>query len=210
MREDLTVIYVTSNRENPEFESRIQKSLLDAVDGTPIISVSQKPTALGHNICIGDVGASPQNVLRQMITGARASTTRYVAIAEADFLYPREFFEFVPRTDDTFYYPDNVYILWVNHSRFFKKHLHEMLSVTAREHFITTLETVASQPFTHIVTSIGRITKQGYFHTEVPLVTFKTRNGMHWKSKYVRRGSRKELPQWGSVTDLVKKFCEGS
>lgn len=206
MRDDLTVVYVTSNREDPAFECRIQKTLLEATDGIQLISVSQKPIDLGKNICIGDVGAKPENVLKQMIIGAKEAATKFIAIAEADFLYPKEFFEFVPPTDDTFYYPDNVYILWINHNRFFPKKIREMLSVTNREHFVKILETVASRPFEHIVTSVKGLTKQDTFHTEIPLVTFKTREGMHWRSPFSRDGSKKVLPQWGSAQGTIRRY----
>ena len=203
---DTTAIYVTSNREKPEFENKIKAALLESARGLPIISVSQKPIDLGQNICIGDVGASPQNVLKQMILGAKAATTRYVAIAQADFLYPKEFFEFVPPTDDTFYYPDHVYILWTNHSRFFRKKLREMLSVTNREHFVKILEIVASQPFDHIVKKVSQLTKQDVFWTDIPLVTFKTKEGMHWRSPFQPKSSKKVLPLWGSANGVLRRF----
>ena len=102
-RTDLTVIYYTNNLEKPEFEGRIQKTLKESTDslGVPIISVSQKPIDFGKNICVGGVGASSQNAFRQLQIGAMEAKTRFVCPAEADFLHPREYFEFVPPSDRT-------------------------------------------------------------------------------------------------------------
>ena len=101
---DLTAIYYTCNRERPEFERRIQETLLEAMGDIPLISVSKKPIDLGHNICVGDVpgGDSSQNAYRQFQIGARAATTKWVCPVEADFLYPPEYFTFEPEREDTF------------------------------------------------------------------------------------------------------------
>jgi len=206
MRDDLTVVYITSNREDESFERKIIESMKEAIGGLPVISVSQKPLDFGENICIGDVGAKPENVLRQLILGAKAAKTKFVAVGESDFLYPKEFFEFVPPRDDTFYYPDNVYIWWTHHSRFYRKNLREMLSVTNREHFINVLEKVLDGLDGHIASRVGKFTSKGAFWTDIPLVTFKTRNGMHWRSPYKKDGWKRELPQWGTADNLREKY----
>ena len=203
---DLTVVYVTSNREDEKFEGKIIDALKESATDLPIVSVSQKPIDFGENICVGDIGAKPENVLKQLIIGAKAAKTRFVAVGESDFLYPKTFFEFVPPRDDTFYYPDNVYIFWVNRSRFYRKRLREMLSVTNREHFISVLEKVLDGLNDHIANRVKVFTKQGAFWTDIPLITFKTRNGMHWKSPFIKEGSTKKLPQWGTAQDLLNNF----
>ena len=203
---DTTVIYITSNQERVEFENKIIESLVASANGLPIISVSQKPINLGQNICVGNIGAKPENVLRQLIIGAQAAKTRFIAVGESDFLYPKEFFQFIPPTDDTFYYPDNVYIFWCHHNRFYRKQLREMLSVTNREHFANILERVLNSSFEHIVNSVKQITKQDTFHTDIPVITFKTRQGMHWKSPFQKHNWEKILPYWGTPDDLRKKY----
>jgi len=207
MRDDLTVVYITSNREDERFENRIIESLKEAIGGLPVVSVSQKPMDFGENICIGDIGAKPENVLRQLIIGAKAAKTRFVTVGESDFLYPKEFFEFVPPRDDTFYYPDEVYLLWAHRTRFFRKNIREILSVTNREHFISVLERVQSSKFLNITHKISKYTKQDTFKTDIPLVTFKTRKGMHWRSPYSSHGHKTELPFWGKASDVIRKYC---
>lgn len=208
INKDLTVVYVTSNREDWRFESKIIDALKESAGSLSVVSVSQKPIDFGENICVGDIGAKPENVLKQLIIGAKAAKTRFIAVGESDFLYPKAFFEFVPPRDDTFYYPDNVYIFWINHSRFYRKTIREMLSVTNREHFINVLEKIADGLNDHIVNRVRKFTKQDKFWTDIPLVTFKTRNGMHWRSPFKANNSRRELPQWGTADDLRKKFIK--
>jgi len=203
---DTTIIYITSNREDELFESKIKASLLEAKGDLPIISVSQKPIDFGTNICLGDIGARPENVLLQLIIGARNAATKFIAVGESDFLYPNEFFKFIPPRDDTFYYPGNAYIIWKGKPKFYRKQFREMLSVTNREHFIKTLETVLNSKFDHITNSVKTLTLQDSFYTDIPLITFKTKNGLHWKSPYSRSGSRDELPYWGTAKDVLRKY----
>ena len=56
-----TIVYYTSNRENPDFENRITFRLLKTAKklNMPLINVTQKPMpGFGKNICVGDVGVS--------------------------------------------------------------------------------------------------------------------------------------------------------
>ena len=102
-KNDLTVIYYTSNWldiHNPYFLENTKKQLLIAIGDLPLISVSQKPIVFGQNICVGDIGRSHLNVYRQILTGAKAAKTKYVATAEDDILYSYEHFHnYVPEKD---------------------------------------------------------------------------------------------------------------
>ena len=51
--ENRTIIFYSSNRENERFEKFITDNLVKNSNGLPIISVTQKPMDLGHNICVG-------------------------------------------------------------------------------------------------------------------------------------------------------------
>ncbi len=65
--EDLTIIYCTSNQEDPVFEKKIQDNILKA--GLPIISVSHKPIDFGDNICIGEQEVSYRTLFKQLYIG---------------------------------------------------------------------------------------------------------------------------------------------
>jgi len=94
---DLTIIYYTSNyldEKNPYFLENTKKQLLKAAGDLPIISVSQRPTKIGQNICVGSIGRSHFNIYKQILIGAKAAKTKWVAMAEDDILYSEQHFNF--------------------------------------------------------------------------------------------------------------------
>lgn len=92
MKDLLTVIYYTSNREEKEFENKVKAKLLEVIGKLPLISVSQKPIDFRKNICVGDVGVCDANLFRQIQIGCEAANTPFVISAETDCLYPPEYF----------------------------------------------------------------------------------------------------------------------
>lgn len=96
---NITVVYYTSNyleTKKPKFVEKTREQLLKAIDNLPMVIVSQKPTIFGHhstNVCVGDIGRSHLNIYRQILEGARAATTDYVAMAEDDILYSKAHFQ---------------------------------------------------------------------------------------------------------------------
>ena len=106
-KNDLTVVYYTSNyldTHNPYFLENTKKQLLRAIDDLPLISVSQKPIAFGQKICVGEMGRSHLNLYRQILIGAKAAKTKYVAMAEDDILYSHEHFHYHLPKGDVFSY----------------------------------------------------------------------------------------------------------
>lgn len=116
-----TIIYYTSNREDPGFEKRVRENILKTSGGLPIISVSQKPIDFGKNICVGDVGTSGFNMFRQVQIACRSAKTPFVISAEADCLYPPDYFKFIPPKDDIAYRNSNLYVMPDRRSFFFYK-----------------------------------------------------------------------------------------
>ena len=92
-KQDLTILYYTANVVSSKIEAPVIRSLKK--HGYPIISISQKPMDLGTNILFKD-GRSIQNIYRQVLIGAKAAKTEYVALCEDDCLYTREHFSFRP------------------------------------------------------------------------------------------------------------------
>jgi len=143
---DLTVIYYTANKEPPAFADAVRKQLLLAIGDTPLISVSQEPMPdFGRNICIGNVGRSFLNIWRQALIGVKAAETKFVAMAEADVLYPpNHFTDFRPKPDEFAYdmCKWSIYT-WVapENQRYHHKHRHTMTSLLCpTELFIETME----------------------------------------------------------------------
>jgi hypothetical protein len=89
---DITAIFYTSNHMEGHFIESVKEQLVRALDGIPLISVSQKEMDFGENICVGDVGRSHLNIYRQILIGCQAATTKYVAMTEDDILYSAEHF----------------------------------------------------------------------------------------------------------------------
>ena len=192
-RTDLTVIYYTNNLEKPEFEGRIQKTLKESTDslGVPIISVSQKPIDFGKNICVGEVGASSQNAFRQLQIGAMEAKTRFVCPAEADFLHPREYFEFVPPSDRTAWVAIPVWVLYAQRGigkvYYEKPRGSEAAMVINRDLLIRSIHSQLKdfgmwgdnhsngKSFQYLF----KITGHKYFFLDKPIVTFKTDRNMH-------------------------------
>lgn len=214
MCKDLTVIYYTSNRENPNFERRIKRTLLHTIRGLPLISVSQKPMDFGRNICVGDVGASGHNAWRQLQIGAMEARTKYVCPTEADFLYPKEYFEFVPPRDDMFYMAQPVYVLFaqrgLGHSFHLKQRGSEAAMVVARDHLLKRLDEIFKGldmwgPVTEAI-SIFRGIRRDHFTMSIPAVTFKTDRNMHRKTPHDTLNKLKDLPYWGNSHALLKRY----
>ncbi len=122
-KNNLTVIYYTSNyleKKNPYFVENTKKQLIKAIDGLPLISVSQEPMQFGKNICMGDIGRSHLNIYRQILEGCKAATTEFVAMAEDDVLYSWEHFHSdLPKGDEFLYDMNKVSLFtWIKPALF--------------------------------------------------------------------------------------------
>lgn len=103
---DLTLLFYTANRVEPRMMDVAMDNL--KAYGYPIISVSQKPMDLGHNICVGDIGQSAENIYKQVCIGLEHVKTPYVALVEDDCLYIPEHFE---HRSECFAYNTNRWLL---------------------------------------------------------------------------------------------------
>src|SRR3989344_9360751 len=138
-----TIIYYTSNHEEPIFEQKIIDDMFSKKGNLPIISISQKPMKLGQNICIGDVGFSYLNSRKQILMATKLATTEYIITTESDFLYPPEYFNFEP-TGDNLYRYENIWIMWLTDRKrqnFYRKTaISDGAQIVKREFFIDLLE----------------------------------------------------------------------
>jgi hypothetical protein len=205
---DTTVIYYTSNREKPDFENKIKKSLLKTIGKTPLISVSQKPIDFGENICVGDVGTSDYNIYRQMQLGCMKAKTKYVCTAEADCLYPPTgYFDFVPPDENAAYHYMNVWILYKDSHIFKKKAFSLCAMLSNREYLLQRLDRVLRKnqqwslkkphPLFH------RYQGWTQFTNKIPVVNIKTREGMRWFTGTEKKQA-KSLPHWGGAKKLER------
>jgi hypothetical protein len=215
---DTTIIYYTSNKETPEFEQRIIDSLLKVSGDLPIISVSHKPMNLGKNICVGDVGISGFNMFRQVLIGCEAAKTKFVISAEADCLYPPDYFQFIPERDDICYRNANTYLLGLRRDYFYKKFEGGTWSqAIGREFYINRLGYLfENAPEWSIEEKnfpkergkgedIFKITEIEKFETEYPCISIKSGKGMRHYSNSDRIPIY-DLPYWGSGKEFRETY----
>ena len=213
---NLTIIYYTSNKEKLEFENKIQENLLKVCGTIPIISVSQKPIVLGTNICVGDVGASGFNMFRQVQIGCETATTQFVISAEADCLYPLDYFTFAPPRDDIPYRNTNLYVMPDARDYFFyKEEGATHAQIAGREFYLKRLKELFEgapkwnmeemnfpRERHHKVDVFDEIE---YFRTENPVIQIKTHRGMRYYT-HSDRTPIYELPYWGKGETLRKQY----
>ena len=211
---EATIVYYTSNQEEKSFEDKIVKKLLEVSGNLPIISVSHKPMDLGTNICIGI--HKPTNVLlyHQILIGAKLAKTPFVISAESDFLYPPDYFKFIPPKLDQIYRYNHIRLMYKYHWGFFRKRYSEGAQIVGREFFISFLEKKLRKIPMNNQDSANRqfnvyadlSVPFEMFGSEIACVTFKTGNSLHKFTRVEREHSLPELPYWGKVVDMRKKM----
>ena len=218
MNRTAAIIYYTSNREDPKFESRIQKNLLKACGDLPIISVSHYPINLGKNICVGDVGTSGYNMFRQVQIACEATDADFVISAEADCLYPPDYFEFRPRKLDVCYRDSNLYVMPDHRVYFFsKKEGATHAQIVGRKYYLEILNKLfkgapawsteeknfpkerwkKEDIFDEIV----------YWESKNPVFQIKTHRSMRYYT-HSERVPIYELPYWGSGKKIREHYMK--
>ena len=214
-----TILYCSSNREKPDFESRIIENLLSVSEDIPIVSVTQIPMQLGRNICVGKVGASGFNYFKQILTGLRVINSQFVIMAESDCLYPKGYFDFIPEHDDICYRATQVYVMPDARDYFFHKVEGSTLGqIVGRDFYLETMEklfegapewSIEEKNFpkerhkqVDIFTHIERWTPPA------PLVTFKTHRGLRYYT-HSERTPIPEIPYWGNGKSLRAYYFHG-
>lgn len=211
---DATIIYYTSNQEDPEFERKIQETILANCGGLPIISVSHKPINFGTNICVGEVGQSGFNMCRQVLIACKAATTRFVISAEADCLYPPDYFTFRPKRDDACFRNNSTYLMAYKRDYFYKKNEGgTWAQVINREFYIKRLEELFQDAPEWSITEKSFPKERGKrffdssesFTTKNPCISIKSGRGMR-RYSHSERVPIYELPYWGSGKEIYNKY----
>ena len=210
---DNTIIYYTANTEDEAFERKIRNNILAVSNDLPIISVSRKPIDFGYNICVGEWPVCYANEHRQLLVGLQAAKTRFCIAAEADVLYPPEYFAFTPPTVDHVYRYDNVYAWYLWRSkRFYGKYWHKSFTEGAqmcgREYWIERIKKTVNTNWNEIEDPpliFGDGIRPQYSWTGNPVITIKTGKGVR---RYTTKVYQYEttLPYWGDITELERKY----
>jgi hypothetical protein len=204
--ESNSIIYYTANTEEESFEQKIRENILKQTN-LPIISVSRKPIDFGRNICVGETPICYSNSFRQILIGLKEAKTRFCIAAESDVLYPPEYFTFTPPTDDNVYRYTNLWVYFDGRSKFWRKSWVEAAQICNREFWIKSIEKILTDNWQPLKVNPPFVfqTKDEYsWKGENPVITFKTRKGIGFKTGILREKAR-SLPYWGTV-DEVKKL----
>lgn len=199
---NITIIYYTSNQEDPEFEKKIRDNILKAE--LPIISVSQKPIDLGKNICVGEKPVCYSNSYKQLLIGLKEAKTEFCIAAEADVLYPPEYFKFTPPTDEVYRY-DNVWIYFEGRDKFYKKGCSEGAQMCDRKVWIESIEKVVGNGWKPEKFRFVFPKKTKTWSGRNPTISFRTRRGIGFKTGFQKK-SAKELYYWGTCKEVIKKY----
>lgn len=213
-----TIVYYSSGHEDENFEKNITDDLLSKIEDLPLISVTQKPMKLGKNICVGDVGMSYINIMRQYMIGIAEAKTKYIITAESDFLYDQDYFHFVPEHDGI-YRHSNVWILhtFLKDDGFGKKGISEGAQICDRETLLKRLEVYLKclPKWFDGNYDFDTLRMKPPFH-RYPITTFRTR--FSCLSIKTGRGMRRytallpnipkvqELPYWGTEEEVRRKL----
>ena len=220
---DLTLLYYTSNRISDFFGNNIRNHLLSLFpEKVPIISVSHKPMDFGENICVDGFEVSIYNIYKQILIGAKAAKTKYVACCEDDALYTREHFEFRPGNNAFAY---NLSRWHINRDFYFyrpRAGMHTCIAPT--DLMIPTLET-RFEKYPNLLDRMecGRIrfaepgrseetlelplVRLKRFETKPPVLVFNHRPSIGGVRRVYFEGSRRDiladtLDYWGPAADL--------
>jgi len=203
--------------EDEGFENKVRETLLENCGGLPIISISQKPIELGTNICVGDdIGVSGFNMFRQVLIGCEAATTKFIISAEADCLYPPDYFTYRPPRDDVCYRNTNLYVMPDRRSFFFhKKEGATHAQIIGREFYIKRLKELFEGAPMWSAEEKNFPRERGFgidvfksiehYATDNPVFQIKTHRGMRYYT-HSDRTPLPSIPYWGDGKVIRKKY----
>lgn len=221
---NITIILLTANRVPEGWAKFHKEKLIEAANGSPIITLSQKPMDWGTNI-LQNAEYGISNIYYQLLKGAKAAETDFIAVAEDDILYPKEHFEFRP-PEDTFAYNMNRFnvFTWGRPTYFWKDRMGNSTLVAPRKLTIEALEERFAKypdgtPY-GITGELGRnnvedklgVTrrKSAWFTTETSIIKIDHEFGIDRLARTHRKGMgilrSYDIPYWGKAEDVVKKF----
>jgi hypothetical protein len=211
------VIYISSNREKPEFEKKIVADMLSKKGNLPVYSVTQKPMDFDFNMCVGDIGASGFNFCRQLQLAVGMCTADYVVSCEADCLYSPDYFTFVPPRLDRVYRNTNNYVMPLGKDYWHTKNSQTAFQVAGRNLLLDRLNfLMKGQPMWNLKMKnypkeIGQSFLPGWdtFRTKYACFGIKTGYGMRRHTNSGKEKFRK-LPYWGSGKKIRSYYLKGA
>ncbi len=218
---DLTIIMCTPNRVPERWAEYHRERLIESARGAPIIAISAKPLSWPDlNLIQTDYGLL--NLYRQVLRGAKAATTEWIAMADDDTLYPSEHFAYRPPEPGFWYNLNRWHIFtWGDPFYFYKPLPGGGLMIATREMVVRALEARfrLPEPLPHsLLHELGvREEARQYdggawrgWASEDPVVSFYHEASVdracqnHTKRVWPLQTTR--LPVWGKAASLRERF----
>lgn len=214
-----TILYYSSNREDPAFEQRIVDTWKKNCGDLPIVSVTHKPMDLGKNICVGEHEPSGFNMFRQVQIGLKEIDTEFVISAESDCLYPPDYFTYRPPRNDMCYRNSNLYVMPdYRDYYFYKEEGATHAQIVGKEFYLQRLNHLfgdapewSTEEMNFPKERHGRsdvFWKLEHYKLENPVIQIKTHKGM----RYYTRSDRTPiltLPYWGDGKKVRQWYVKG-
>jgi len=224
---DISIVFYTANVIPESFANKIRDNLLKVKRDAPLISVSHKPMDFGTNIVV-DFKRHHLNIYRQALIGAKAATTKYIALAEDDILYSEDHFKYRPKSG-VFAYNMSVWTTytWSNPPMFsYKDRRNLSMLISERDLFINAMnERFEKHPDDDNI-NLGHWAEPGKyegpghlnvrenltekFYTDVPNIAFSHETALSYNNlgKRKKLGYLKaiEIPYWGRAEELIKIY----
>lgn len=222
--DDLTVIYITSNEMPQRWVNFALGHLYKAIGNTPLISISRVPMALGNNF-LDTEKKCYWNIYRQLLRGALAAKTTFVAMAEDDVLYTKEHFcEFRPALDHVSYNRSRWSLFTWDKVYCIRQRLSNCSLIAPRELLI---EALTERNLKHpdgapdeITGEVGRAKVEKWlgvtnracseWYSYGPIVQLNHPKGSDetQKTQWKRHGQLRayDIPHWGKATDILNQY----
>lgn len=225
LSEDLSIIYYTANEIPFGFAMATQNQLLKATEGLPIICVSHKFMLFGEKNIQLKLPRATKSIYLQVLAGARAASTRYVAMCEDDILYSPAHFKFRPK-DGHWGYNMNSWSLYTWGEPLFtqkpggRRGLHALICERSMliEHLEQRFELWPGEINESIFGEPGKYDNQlgttphpsEAFYTNPPNIVFSHQTALQFKGLGTRKAVGQiratEVPYWGRAEELRKYY----
>lgn len=214
---DLTVLFLTVNRVPVQWAEYQKQILLEAIEDTPLITISKKPLDWGLNL-IQDEEPSVSNIYRQILRACKVAKTAYIAITEDDTLYHKSHFEFRPPMD-TYAYDGHRWgiFTWGEPFYYHKDRISNAAMIAPRELVIESLEARFKRYPENNIGELGKEKgtaidrkKTVMYWPRVGMIFFSHVNALdpteRHKSKRPGAVQAFDIPYWGQAQNLVEYF----
>jgi glycosyltransferase involved in cell wall biosynthesis len=221
------IVYYTDNLLDPKISFAVQEKLKES--GLPIVSVSLKPMDFADNVVL-PLERGYLTMAKQILAGLERMNADIVFFCEHDVLYHPSHFDFMPPTDDKYYYNMNSWItrmtdgfsVYYDHKSLSGLCAYRSLLITHYKERIKKIEQngfsrkMGFEPGTHNrAERVDDIKAEGYF-SALPNIDLKHGKNLtvaRWKQEDFRDQKNCqnwkqsfEIEGWGDTKELIKRI----